>query len=88
MSLRAIRRIAWQSQAFQLPWSYCAIEFGDGGQLELSEFYLGAFGLDGDLTFGCGAVGAVIDEIAVNPDLDLVIETFDDHRIPLARGLF
>ena len=65
-----------------------ATEFSNGGQLQLSEFNLGALRLQGNLALVRGTVKAVIDKITVNPNLHGVAEAFDNHRIPLARGLF
>ena len=40
------------------------------------------------LFFGNGALFAVVDEVAIDPDFHFVSPAFDDHFVPLADGLF
>src|SRR4030095_15209959 len=56
-------------------------------QLYLPELADGVLGLQRDLTVVGSAVRAVVDHVAVDPDLDLVSTAFDHHLVPLARGL-
>ena len=44
--------------------------------------------MEGDLSFGDRALGAVVDEVVVDPDFEFVAVAFDDHLIPFADGLF
>lgn len=41
-----------------------------------------------DLAFGNGALFAVVDEVAIDPDFYFVALAFDDHFVPLADGFF
>ena len=41
-----------------------------------------------DLAFGNGALFAVVDEVAIDPDFHFVALALDDHFVPLADWLF
>ena len=51
-------------------------------QLELAELDFGTFCLQGDLAFADRAVGAVVDQVAVDPNLDGIAHALHDHRVP------
>lgn len=57
-------------------------------QGEAFEFNFHSLGLHRDLAFGNGALFAVVDEVAIDPDFHFVALAFDDHFVPLADGLF
>lgn len=56
-------------------------------QLEFSKFDLGALCLQGNLPVVRCAMGTPVDHFPIDPDLDVVSQTLDGHRIPLARRL-
>ena len=57
-------------------------------QGEAFEFHFHSLGLHRDLAFGNGALFAVVDEVAIDPDFHFVALAFNDHFVPLADGLF
>lgn len=57
-------------------------------QHEALELDFDSFRLQGDLAFRSGAVGPVIDHVAVDPDLEVVAQALDDHLVPFPDRLF
>lgn len=48
----------------------------------------GAFALETDSALAGGAVVAVVDKFAIDPDPDGIVAGVDDHGVPLAEGFF
>ena len=64
---------------------YLLGQYVDGSEVDFAKFHFRAFSLDCDLSFLSCTIVSVIDQVAINPDLDLVIKNFDVHLVPLTR---
>ena len=48
----------------------------------------GSFRLKGDLSFLSSAICAVVDELSVDPNFDLIAFALDAHLVPFSERLF